>query len=618
MAPPGGDNLSDFGGSQSGEEGEKKTPTPAWVYGTNDHLDIPKELPADFEATGVIATDYRKLCKAVGASPHPALKPKIPNPSRRPSVSQQRRPSLLMRRPSLLGAALVPPPAFEDNRKPIAPAAPVEGPNLNIRSMLIDSCTMQLLSLVLPFATKVRVLNFSDCRLDTDMLRLLRQGLVRGTSVESLQLEWNPFDLPLPSVEEMEAARLASIPPDADGEAADAEAGGGDAAANIAAETPAPSPESYDLEARERRRYLVQSQRALRSFQEWVESLHGDWDAAWSNFTDAEMAPDCLFNSSDFYDMLESRLGVNGPQALEVFDVLDGPDYAGGQGLVSMVALKQAFADLPEEPDMASVKDPIGEAIATYVDSDCILEALSLRSCALTRVELDPITVALGQNKWQLRSINLWDNRICDRGCALLAGGMQEYRGLEYLGLGKNRITDTGMKIICEPFHYQIVDEEGAAKVREQNKAMETQKEAAAKAAAKAKPKAKADAAPPSTPPGARRRRAPSLILTELKERSVSEEGEQTYSSRVPCELKCLVLSENRIKDLALLESLQPLGPRGAELVLRLTAVATALAAKRPELVEKRSERGNKAVGAHAGLNAASNHVDDGWLLRLV
>eukprot|EP00435_Cladocopium_sp_Y103_P001726 s5864_g1.t1 len=53
--------------------GQKIWP-PVWVYGINDHLDIPSELPPEFESTGCLGADFRQLCSLVNAAVHPAFR----------------------------------------------------------------------------------------------------------------------------------------------------------------------------------------------------------------------------------------------------------------------------------------------------------------------------------------------------------------------------------------------------------------------------------------------------------------------------------------------------------------------------------------------------------------
>eukprot|EP00913_Durusdinium_trenchii_P025295 g23746.t1 len=55
----------------------EKWPTPpVWVYGINDHLDVPTELPEELECTGCLGADFRQLCSLVNAAVHPAFRQK--------------------------------------------------------------------------------------------------------------------------------------------------------------------------------------------------------------------------------------------------------------------------------------------------------------------------------------------------------------------------------------------------------------------------------------------------------------------------------------------------------------------------------------------------------------
>ena len=56
---------------------EGKIWPPVWVYGINDHLDIPSELPPGFEPSGLLCADFRKLCATVNAATHPAFRAKL-------------------------------------------------------------------------------------------------------------------------------------------------------------------------------------------------------------------------------------------------------------------------------------------------------------------------------------------------------------------------------------------------------------------------------------------------------------------------------------------------------------------------------------------------------------
>merc|ERR1712176_1022395 len=156
---------------------------------------------------------------------------------------------------------------------------------------------------------------------------------------------------------------------------------------------------------------------------------------------------------------------------------------------------------------------------------------LSLRACAIGRKELRPIADNLCKSPWQLRCLNFWDNRISDRGAEILAAALDSYRGLEYLGLGRNRVSDTGLAALCKPFQIQTLDEVGLKDAQDRIKDQGARKEAAAKAKAKAAPK----------PVGQRFRREPLIVVDELEERPAKEEGaESTWLLRRPSELKVL------------------------------------------------------------------------------
>jgi len=304
----------------------------------------------------------------------------------------------------------------------------------------------------------------------------------------------------------------------------------------------------------------------------------------WPGLTDfwtalmATTPDDKLLSSSDLHDALE-RVGMCGSQVTEVFDVLIGPDYAGGGSNVSLGMLRAALENLPDDAIGNEGEDPIGLTYASFLDGACVVESLSLRACSLDWPEMAPIAGALARCPWQLRCLNFWDNRICDRGAAALGDALEQYRGLEYLGLGRNRITDIGLAALCKPFHAAHISEAEKKGAQDRIKDQTAQVEAKSKAAAKAK------AAPKATD---RVMREPSPFVDELEERpAVVEGGEASFVLRRPAELKTLVLSENPIKNMRTIEMLQPQGPKGVELLLRQTPAGTALAAKRPELSTK-------------------------------
>jgi hypothetical protein len=482
---------------------------------------------------------------------------------------------------------------------------------------------MQILSLLLPSASSVKVLCFSDCRLDGEMLQLLRKGLAGcNGSIESLQIEWNPFEIPLPSPEEMPMP--SSAPPagagsdpsaSPEGEAspnsgvqAEAEAG-----APVDAEGAATPAVEHSLEAREMRRYQLQSWRLLRSFREWLEDLAGSLDEAFAQLSGPEGGVDleARLAAGDLHALLEARLGAAGPHVTEVYEALDGPDFGGGQGFTSLAALRSALEGLPEQTEAEEANDPIGSMLAPFVD--IALQSLSLRACSIGRLELGPICARLTESTSQLRCLNLWENGICDRGANVLANAFDEYRTLEYLGLGRNRITVAGLIAICKPFDVEVVSEAEAKEMRDAAlEAAEKARAAELKNSKKPPPKKGEEPPPEELPPLkislAGRTRGEGSKAATLEERPNPQEGaEPTLLWRRACELRTLALSDNPIQGVRgekEIEALQPLGPKGAELLLIGTPAAASLAARRPDL----TTTGNRkfAVGS------------EGWVLKLL
>ncbi|CAE7233129.1 unnamed protein product [Symbiodinium sp. CCMP2592] len=583
------------------DEAEPKIWPPIWVYGINDHLDVPGELPSGFEPTGMLGADLRKLCSAVNAAVHPAFRMKRAregSPSKAhsqlPSSHQERRrPSMLVKAPdmsALLGGGLgglgAMSMGFHEEPKP-----PKEGPNLMVKSFLFDRTTISLIGLLLPTVQNIKVLSFSDCNLDCEMLRLLAQGLAEGNcSVESLQIEWNNLDLPLPILAEEDLPL--------EGEEGE--------------ETSAFDRASSLLEARERKRYTLQSERLLTNFKEWLLSRFGSLGKAWEALqVKAEDAP---LDAPDFHSLLFERLGVSGSQVFEVFEVLDGPDYgADGGGLVTLQVLKEALESLPDTEDVEDTEaeeDALGLSLAAFLQPSTVLESVSFRACSITRFELGPVCATLSKCPWQLRALNLWENRICDRGAELLANALDAYRGLEYLGLGRNRITDLGLQALCQPFKpVQLREDTELAAAKDRI----TKQQAQAKALADAKEKAQAQ----NTEFHGRQRRASIPLVDELEERPGPSEDSPgpSFFLRKLSELRCLVLSENPIRSADVLETVQPFGPRGADLLLRCTPAATELGIRRPELLKEKERKPLLNLGQNLGHAKDPAAPPEGWVL---
>lgn len=553
---------------------------PVWLYGINDHLDAPSTLPSSFQPSGLLCADFRALSADVKMAVHPAFKIKKKMVNDRHS----KRSAAVERVHSV---------AHEPKWVQIP-----EGPVLTIRSFLMDRSALQLLSLLLPVTSNVKVLCFSECRLDIEMLKLLRQGLTGACLVESLQIEWNPLDLPLGPLPEE---------PDLTQETASAPVQDWDTGASTVAPSEAGSKDGMSgaaiwlqsLEAQERKRYTQQSQRLLRSFREWLEQLNTSLEATWSILEEAQVSFSASFSQGQFHELMTTTLGVSGRQVVQVFDVLDGPDFGAGMCSITLDQLREALEGLPDlgtDTDLSG--DPIGVAFASFLDGESVLESFSVRACELTRMELVPLANALAACPWQLRVLNLWENRICDRGAEILAGALNVYRGLEYLGLGCNRITEQGMQRLCAAFQITILDEAGAKDAREKIKQQQAAIDAQAKAAAKAKAQVVSEGS----------RRQPSMPLDQLEEKTT--ETETTYILRRPCELRSLVLSDNPIASVEIVEACEPLGPQGADLILRGTPVAEKLTTKRPDLLPQPKKT--------LGVQPVQAPVIEGWVVRIV
>lgn len=434
-----------------------------WKYGINDRVNGPDKLPDAFETTGTIRGDYLQVAKLINVPGlHPAFKPP------KAKVKKLKKDAAAC---ATAGEATAEGDVAETLVEP-------ELPVFTVQSVRMDRIAAHILGLILPEMRHLKVLRFSDCRFDLEMLRLLRLGLTGQSSVECLQVDWNPMD-----------------------------------------------------------QALTQSSRP------------------------------------------GQQSGRASPKA-------DGQDHE-------------------EDPG-----DPAGIAIARFVDTDCVLEALSMRSCNISHIEIPPVAAALKQCPWQLRQLNLWENGIDDSAVADLAAALEEYRGLEFLGLGRNLITDRGVKVLLTCFSSEIVDEATKTTKAEAIKNEDGRWAAEAKAKAKAKAKPKAE--------GERRRREPTCfgcshdVLDEKPAAEGSDAGPSWILRRF-CEMKCLSLMENPIKNLADMEKLQPFGPKRAELTLVGTPVATAILARYPDLSAK-----DKKAFVFPGSAQEVPGGDAGWALRLV
>lgn len=256
-----------------------------------------------------------------------------------------------------------------------------------------------------------------------------------------------------------------------------------------------------------------------------------------------------------------------------------------------------------------SEEDPSGLALASFMDGDCVLEALAVRACNLGEDQVVPMAAALEKCPWNLRQLNLWENCIDDAAVELIATAIHVYRGLEYLGLGRNMITDYGLEALAKAFSVEVITDEAALKpVQERIKKQQGLFDADVKAKAKAKAK-------PKAAPGEKKLREAPVYVDELEERPADGEGvAASWIVRRPCELKCLSLSENPIKHVATLEKVQPFGhKKQAELTLVGTPAGAEIIRRYPELTP-----GQRKAFCFPDRPADAPGPQDGWVLRLM
>lgn len=358
-----------------------------------------------------------------------------------------------------------------------------------------------------------------------------------------------------------------------------------------------------DLDWLESKRDEMQAHRTLTMIKEFLLDRFDVLEEAWQKLEDSGSGGQKLL-PEEFAAAMEEIFGFHTPEAEEAFEVLDGLHYGMAEGRVTLNALRDAIIPLegegPEEDD-----DPLGKAFAAFLQSDCVLESLSLRSCRIGRRELVPISRALMESR-HLCCLNLYGNRICDRGASLIAAALESFRGLEFLGLAENRITIKGLGSLAEVLGLQRVDSEelggNEPEVRAKVEAQAAEREARAKE-------------PPRVDGNGReRRQRPPYANDEFEEREeVSDIGGESgviqyFMLRRPSDIKTLDMSANPIQDAEAVEALQPLGPDGVELILRRTPAAKIILE-----AQKRNQKDRRGSSKRSVIQSGEH----GWKLIL-
>lgn len=500
-----------------GESGERKQPRQIWIYGINDHVDnvSPEQLRA-VSAKGNFRTDFDALCESLKITPHTAL-------------------------------------GVQRNTE----GGGSSGRVLSVSSILLDRVSMQLVKHLIPTSLHLDTVRFTSCKLDIDMLALLRAGISDTCTVQTLQIEWNPL-------EEMLATKDLKSLSDLSHEA---------------------------LDELERDRDKKDAQRRLRIFRELllsVFSTEGDDEAIDSALAKLRGGGDAELELSAWNDLLEEKLSMQNTEASELFDVLDGLYFGIGDGKVSLDRLKQQLsqAELPDLTEEEEAQDSIGNAFAAFVNDTSVLENVSLRYCDIGRIEGRQIGEALKKNQ-HLKSLNLWGNRICDRGVATIAEALEGHYALQYLGLGHNRVTHVGLGLLVKNIGACMVTNEQEAK--DLQKSIQQQQAAQAKAQ-KAPPPPKKDAS------GRERHQFP-LRCDDIEERTGAD-GTIHWIWFRNLEFKTLNLERNPIsgcaEGLKLLEDIKPWGV--GHIILRETPAAKAMLAAE-DRQKKEAEKAKAAPG---------------------
>lgn len=480
------------------KENDIPQPKQIWIYGINDHLEQPvPDKVVGFDATGVFRTDFAALCEKYGIIPHTTLGP--------------------------------PRKAYEgmDTEK-----------LLSVSSVLLDRVSMQLAKQLIPTSLHLETIRFTSCKLDIDMLSLLRAGIADTCTIQTLQVEWNPLEV------QLDMAQLKSI-------------------SELSHE---------DLDELERDRDKKDAERKLRMFRELITDTWGTLDAAFEALEAARPVSrggaaieeltvaqwNDLFRGA-FSQILHQKYACSTMEQLqlattdstELFDLLDGLHFGEGNGKLSLRKVKDQLdpEKLPVLTEEQEAADPIAAAFAQFVNGTSVLENVSFRYCDLGRIEGRQIGEALKTNM-HLKALNLYGNRICDQGVQTIAEALETNLNyaLRYLGLGRNRITQEGLKTLCKAVGAQRIDSERA---KELQKGIDADKPKKLKAFQATPPKKDAT--------GRERHQLKECHFDEIVEK-VEEDGEPYYLWYRNVEFHTLNLEQNPISDMEVVEELRPYG----------------------------------------------------------
>jgi len=478
---------------------QPEAPQQIWIYGINDHLDVEmdelKEKVADV-VTGNFRKDYVNICQSLDFVAHSAFARKQIASADDPSEVAQ----------------------AADNAR--------HDDNLSVNSILMDKLSMMVLSVLLPACHHLVTVKFSNCKLDLEMLQLLREGITEAGTVRSVFFDYNPLDLPL----ELKTER-----------------------SNRGELT------QEDLDGLEMQRQRNQEFRKLRSFREVILRKYKTIDEC---FKKLDRDKNKSLDVHEFMLVFDKNCDIKVDEVFECFEIMDGPSYGDGDGRLNLDELHKALDSIPEVAEDEEMQDPIGTVLALFVNESSVIEELSMRSCEIGRLEMRAICSELGKVK-HLRCVNLWGNRLEDVAMKYLSDALVDAHSVQYLGLGLNRITDAGLKLLVEVAGALVIrDKDKLHSVQVKIKHQETEK------AAKEKEKAKTAVPPPADPKG-RERWHIQYHIDELVDMGEAPDGTGpvwwNFRNKHITEIN---VSENFIEDLEVIEEIQPRGVTGHSLIL--------------------------------------------------
>lgn len=501
---------------------EVPKPRKVWSYGINNHVDhLAAETLQAFKGIGDFRQDFAGLCDALDVVGHHALMPEKD-----------------LEAPREAGPSAV----------------------LTLQSQLLDRASMLVMKAILPTSLHLDTVRLSGCSLDIELLQLLREALTSETTVRSLHVEWNRMELALDDKirESLNEAHHWT-----------------------------------EIDEAEKSLFHSRAQRSLTMFREELESRQGgDVKLAIQRLAEHAVAGHPVTASlwpmdinswvSTFYDVFHMDVLDCEP----VFNILDS-NYGDGDGFVPLARLQEVLEGLPTDPPESEERllplaqcpefqDEIGSAFGAFLDRTSPLEVISFRCCNLARLEVQAISSCLASPSPHLRALNLWGNKICDRGAQALAQALEYNFGLQFLGLGRNFVTHEGLRALCNVLGTRRLEEKAAAEkvikhLKDQQKEVEK--------------KRKAFGAPPKDANG-RERYWPEPHLDTCEELK-DDSGTPFWIWTRNTVIKTVNLEQNPISDADMVERLQPHGT-GA-LILRSTPCTAALLERQQKAKEQKA-----------------------------